>query len=391
VRPGDSPRISDDSPRRAGSGVRVSDLGELVLLERITARVARAGRGARAGTHPRDEAVAGDGRQRCDVVLGIGDDTAALRWTPGALVLATTDALVEDVHFRRATSAAADTGWKALAINASDIAAMGGVPKHAIVSLMLPGDLEAAWVDGLYDGLLEMAGEADVAVVGGNLAQAPVVVVDVALLGEVAPELLVRRVGARPGDLLAVTGTLGRAAAGLAVLEGLGDTPDDPALDRLLAAQRRPRPRLREGRALAETGAVRAMIDISDGLLLDLWRLCEASGLSVRLDAGRVPADPDVVAVMAAAAAVAPGGTRAGSSHALDLALAGGEDYELLFAVAPEDADRVLRGLVEETGTPATVVGEFTGHGTSRIVVDEGGLVRQLDPGGWTHFKEDLR
>jgi thiamine-monophosphate kinase len=263
---------------------------------------------------------------------------------------------------------------------------------------MLPGDLDAAWVDGLYDGLLEMAGEAGVAIVGGNLAQAPVIVVDVTLLGEVAPERLVRRTGARPGDLLAVTGTLGRAAAGLVVLESRGGTPggppggpgaapDDPALGRLLAAQRRPRPRLREGAALAETGAVRAMIDISDGLLLDLWRMCEAGDLGVRLDAGRVPVDPGI----AAAVAVATRAVGEGSQRALDLALAGGEDYELLFAVAPEDADRVLHGLAEKTGTPATLIGEFTGHGAGRTIVDGDGQVRPLDPGGWTHFKGDLR
>lgn len=369
-----------------GGSPRVADLGELALLDRIAARVARA-TGAAVAT----PSTAG-------VVLGIGDDTAALRWTPGALVLATTDALVEDVHFRRATSSSADIGWKALAINASDIAAMGGTPRYAVISLMLPGDLDVAWMDGLYDGLLEMAGEAGVAIVGGNLAQAPVIVVDVTLLGEVAPDHLVRRTGARPGDLLAVTGTLGRAAAGLVVLEsqerapggaprGTGDAPDDPALGRLLTSQRRPKPRLREGAALVETGAVRAMIDISDGLLLDLWRLCEAGGLGVRLDAGRVPVDPGI----AAAVAASTDGVGGRSNRALDLALAGGEDYELLFAVAPEDADRVLQGLVEKTGTSATLIGEFTGGGTSRTIVDGGGQVRPLDPGGWTHFKGDLR
>ncbi len=357
---------------------RVADLGELALLERIAARVARA---ASIGPHPGDVVSSGD------VVQGIGDDTAALRWAPGALVLATTDALVEDVHFRRATSADADIGWKALAINASDIAAMGGIPRYAVISLTLPGDLDAAWVDGLYDGLLEMAGEAGIAIVGGNLAQAPLIVVDVTLLGEVAPDRLVRRTGARVGDLLAVTGTLGRAAAGLVAMEAGLLAPDAGGIAGMIAAQRRPRPRLREGRALAETGAVRAMIDLSDGLLLDLWRMCEAGGLGVRLDAGRVPVDPNVTAV----AAAATGGVGQESRRALDLALAGGEDYELLFAVAPEDADRVLRGLVEETGTPATLIGEFTDRGAGRTIVEDGGRARPLEPGGWTHFKGDLR
>jgi len=347
-----------------GRGRRVVDLGELALLARIAERV-----GVPGGP----------------VVCGIGDDAAAVRPTPGALVLMTTDALVEDVHFRRATSAPGDVGWKALAINASDIAAMGGTPKHAVVSLMLPGDLEAAWVDGLYDGLLEMAQEAGIAVVCGNLAQAPAIIVDVALLGEVEPDCLVRRTGARLGDLVAVTGMLGRAAAGLLALEagsgdqgrrgGSGPPGSDSAWAQAVAAQRRPRPRLAEGRALAATRALRAMIDLSDGLALDLWRLCEAGGLGVRLDAERIPVD-------ASAAAIA----EATGRQPLDLALHGGEDYELLFAVSPADADRVLERLAQQTGTAATVIGAFTESSVGRTIV-RGDERRPLEPAGWTHFR----
>lgn len=377
-----------------GDSPRVADLGELALLERIAARVARAAGAAGAACA---------GPPPGDVVLGIGDDTAALRWTPGALVLATTDALVEGVHFRRATSAAPDVGWKALAINASDIAAMGGIPRYAVISLMLPGDLDAFWVDGLYDGLLEMAGEAGVVIVGGNLAQSPVIVVDVTLLGEVAPERLVRRTGARPGDLLAVTGTLGRAAAGLVVLESLGDTPggppggprtspDDPALGRLVAAQRRPWPRLREGVVLAETGAVRAMIDLSDGLGLDLWRMCEAGILGVRVEVDRVPVDPGVRQVVEWLADAPSASVSAGTPRPdpLDLALYGGEDYELLFAVDPGEADRVFWHLAEQTGTIATTIGTIEKASAGRVLVI-GGRPMALDPGGWAHFKGDLR
>ncbi|OFX30743.1 MAG: thiamine-phosphate kinase, partial [Armatimonadetes bacterium RBG_16_67_12] len=223
-----------ESNAPAAQPERVAEIGELGLLARIAARVGPA-----------------DG----SVLVDIGDDTAALRPRPGTLVLLTTDALVEDVHFRRATSSAADVGWKALAINASDIAAMGGAPRHAVISLMLPGNTEAGWVDGLYDGLLAMAGEAGIQVVGGNLAQAPVIIIDVALLGDVEPDRLVRRSGARPGDLLAVTGTLGRAAAGLiALTQGMMDAvPRQALVARAISAQRRPRPRLAAGRLLAAT------------------------------------------------------------------------------------------------------------------------------------------
>lgn len=377
--PGRGAGSSGEAGRRA-SASRVADLGELGLLARIAARV---------------------GPDRPDVVAGIGDDTAALRWAPGNLVLFTTDALVEDVHFRRATSAPADVGWKALAINASDIAAMGGNPRHAVISLILPADLDVAWVDGLYDGMQAMARDAGIAIVGGNLAQAQSIAVDVAMLGEVAAYMLLRRTGARPGDLVVVTGTLGRAAAGLLALEKLPAHPPAPRgapalamLDQAIAAQRRPRPRLAEGRALAATRAVRAMIDISDGLALDLWRLCEANGLGVRVDAARIPIDACVPAVVEAVARPAAGrpapgrgapGRGAPGRSPLDLAIAGGEDYELLFAVAPDAAGRVLEHLSDATGTPAAVIGRFEEAQAGRVVVMNG-EVRPLEPAGWTHF-----
>jgi thiamine-monophosphate kinase len=326
------------------------------------------------------------------VVVGIGDDTAALRPHPGALTLLTTDALVEDVHFRRTTSRAVDVGWKALAINVSDIAAMGGLPKWAAISLVMPGSTEREWVDGFYDGLLAMASEAGVTVVGGNLAQGPVIMVDVALLGEVEPHRIVRRSGARPGDLLGVTGTLGRAAAGLLALEtgmeeaGGARVPDhghrvepQALVARAIEAQRRPRPRLAAGRVLAGSGAVHAMIDLSDGLRLDLWRLCEASGVGVRVEASRVPVDPAATVVSEAA-----------GRDALDLALSGGEDYELLFAVDPGDAARVLERVVAETGTSATIIGQIEPAAAGRLILVDG-VPRPLEPGGWTHFRGEER
>lgn len=334
-------------------GARVGDLGELRLLDRIAAR-ARPGEG---------------------VVLGIGDDTAAVRLTPGRLALFTTDALVEDVHFRHATSAAADVGWKALAINVSDIAAMGGIPRHAVVSLMLPAHLEAAWVDGLYDGLLVMAAASGVTVVGGNLAQAPAVIVDLALLGEVEPDRLVSRGGARPGDVLAVTGTLGRAAAGLVALQVALRSADSELVARAVAAQRRPQPRVTVGRALAASGAARAMIDLSDGLALDLWRLCEASGVGARIDTPRLPVDPCVDAV-----------AEATGRDALTLATTGGEDYELLVALSADAAAHVARSVEHETGIPVSIIGQIEPREAGcRMFVE--GVSRTLEPGGWTHFR----
>jgi thiamine-monophosphate kinase len=341
---------------------RVGDAGELALLARIARRVGPSAGGA--------------------VVLGIGDDTAALAPTPGTLTLVTADALVEGVHFRRSTSSAADVGWKAMAINCSDIASMGGAPTAAIVSLMLPAALEVAWVDGLYAGLTAAAGAFGLAIVGGNLAEAPVVVVDVTVLGEVPPDRLRRRSGAAPGDLVAVTGTLGRAAAGLLALEAgtrgvAGDAPyaaPDGTAARAIESQRRPQPRLRAGRTLGALAGVHAMIDLSDGLALDVWRVCEASGVGVRIDAARLPID-EAVPVVAGRHGRDP----------LDVALAGGEDYELLFTVAPAAAAHVLARLKAEAAITATVVGEIVTAASGRVV-RVAGQDRPLEARGWTHF-----
>lgn len=349
------------SPRSArlpdGGGPRVADVGELGLLARITEASGPMGAG---------------------VVVGIGDDAAAVRIPADRLNLVTTDALVEDVHFRRRTSTPEDVGWKALAINASDIAAMGGTPRHALVSLMLPPTLPVAWVDGLYAGLRAMAAAGGgIGLIGGNLAQAGHVVVDVTMLGDVLPDCLVRRDGARAGDLVVVTGTLGRAAAGLVLLDNTmaRDMVEPVLVARAVAAQRRPQPRLDAGRVLGETRAVRAMIDLSDGLALDLGRICEASGVGVRVDAARLPVDP---CVPPAAAAV--------RVDALDLALGGGEDYELLFAVGPGDVGAVLERLERETDTSGVVIGRFVPREEGCTIVRDG-VARALGAGGWTHFR----
>jgi thiamine-monophosphate kinase len=352
------PPRADRTGDRLPPGARVADLGELALLDRIARRV---------------------GPPPSHIVLGIGDDAAALRSTAGALTLITTDALVEDVHFRRATSSAADVGWKALAINVSDIASMGGAATAAVISLMLPPALDARWVDDLYDGLAEAARAFDLAIVGGNLTQAPAIVVDVTVLGEAAPADLVSRRGAQVGDLIAVTGTLGRAAAGLAALEtGVPATAAPAAAPEVavaIGAQRRPRPRLSEGRCLAGTHAIHAMIDLSDGLALDLSRVCAASGVGARIDAARLPIDPAVATV-----------ARHAGRDPLDLSLSGGEDYELLFTFPPAASDRVLGALAAAGATQATIIGTIVApeQGRTIAVIDE---VRPLDARGWTHFR----
>jgi thiamine-monophosphate kinase len=254
---------------------------------------------------------------------------------------------------------------------------MGGVPRWALVSLALPPSLETAWVDDFYRGLDAALGEFGAVVIGGNLSGSEAIIVDVTLLGEVARESLLTRAGARPGDLVLVTGTLGRAATGRAALDaGLEVDEPDAELAEVLAAHQTPTPRVREGQALAVTGGVTAMMDISDGLAGDLAHILDASGVGVLVQAAHLPISPATLAVCERL-----------NLDPITLALSGGEDFELLFTAAPDAVDR-LRALVEDqTGTPLTVIGEIRPPAEGRRLVLPGGAERRLTAAGWDHFR----
>lgn len=319
------------------------------------------------------------------VVLGVGDDAAALEGlVPKALV--TTDSLVEGIHFRREWAPPRLLGRKALSVNLSDVAAMGGTPRHATVSLCLPADTTFGFVDELYDGLLERAAENAVNLVGGNVTSTTgPVVIDITLLGQ-GDGLLTRR-GARPGDRILVTGSLGAAAAGLMLLgqgvrvdaEGalasLGPWTESSAgpLLRCLLAVLDPRPPIGLGRSLGEAGVAHAAIDVSDGLSSDLRRLCEASGLCARVDAFRIPVDESASVV-----------ARARGREALDLALHSGEEYQLLLAV-PEDRVEEATGLALVWHVDLTDIGAFE-EGDPDVFLRTATGMRSLLPGGHDHF-----
>jgi thiamine-monophosphate kinase len=313
------------------------------------------------------------------VRVGIGDDCAVLEPTPGALLLATTDLLVEDVHFRRRYATPADIGWKALAVNLSDIASMGGRPRWALVALACPDDVEEAAVEAFYESARALADTHEVTLVGGDTSISTAGwIVNVTLLGEtMAPPLL--RSGARAGDVVAVTGTLGRSAAGLALLEHGGAAGLDP--DRAtaaVAAHLRPRPRVIEGRWLAEAGGVTAMMDLSDGLATDLPRLAVESAVGARVDVARLPVDATAQAV-----------ARALGADATAWATGGGEDYELLLTCEREAFDRLAEGLAKSTGVGLHAVGELVADAGVRYV-DAAGAPVAVRP-GFEHFREGAR
>jgi thiamine-monophosphate kinase len=273
----------------------------------------------------------------------IGDDCAVLDVPPGERLLATVDMMVEGIHFRLEDTDPVTLGRRALAINLSDIAAMGGTPRWCLVSLGLP--TPSTFVDGLYEGLGDMARRHGVLVAGGNIARLPErMAIDITVLGTAAHPVM--REGARPGDHIYVTGALGRSAAGLQCL--LKGNRNHPAL---VEAHLDPPPRIAEGKALV--GVATAMIDISDGLAQDLGHICERSGVGAALDA--VPIDEETRQTAAEL-----------GLDALRLALHGGEDYELLYTAPP--------------GAPGIHIGVIT---TGGLTLDG----QPLAPKGWDHFR----
>ncbi len=334
--------------------MNVADIGEFGLIQRLTHMLNEAG-------------VATTASKSNPLLVGPGDDAAAWQTSAG-IMLSTTDTVVERVHFTQQTIPWRDLGWKVIAANLSDIAAMGGSPLYALVTLGLPQDTPVAAMEELYEGLIEICREYGTSIAGGDVVGSPTAFISVTLNGVHAASPLLRS-QARPGDLLAVTGYLGSSLGGLELMTGDRRMDiDKAAKEHLLQAHRRPRPRLQEGRILVEQG-VRAAMDISDGLVDDLAKMMEASGNAAHLEAWRVPIHPHLA--------------RAFPDQALAMALSGGEDYQLLYA-APSP-------VIEETLSRipgATVVGQviegLPGH---VLVVDEKGEEVPLPRGGWDHFR----
>ncbi len=302
-------------------------------------------------------------------MAGIGDDSAVLRLPVGCEVLLTTDFTLEGIHFRREWHPPESVGHRCLTRGLSDIAAMGGDPLAAFLSLALPRDLPQTWVDRFLRSLLNLAARFGVSLAGGDTAESPHgVLADIVVLGSVPKGKAILRSGARPGDRIYVSGELGGSAA--AVRRMMGQRMMEKPKHKLKPADFPrhffPEPRLELGRILREKGLASAMIDISDGLSTDLAHICEESGVGAELQAEAIP----VAAIGKPAHEVAP-----------HFALHGGEDYELLFT-----APRGKRVPARIAGVPITQIGHIT-RGKTIFLMNKGGVGYELVPQGWEHFR----
>lgn len=332
--------------------MKISDLGEFGLIERIRR------------TAPRNAKR---------TPIGIGDDAAALLFSPSATLLATTDMLIEGVHFDLKTTDLYSLGWKAAAVNLSDIAAMGGVPRFCLTALGIPSSLTVGKVDEFYRGFTACIRKQGAVLVGGDTCGSRKgLIISVTVLGEVEKKHAVTRAGARPGDLLYVTGTLGDSGAGLELLKA-GAGNQRSGTRRLIEKHLRPVPRIAEGGKLASAKIASAMIDVSDGLSSDLGHLCSQSGAGAEVFADRIPLSKELRSAKAL------------TRPALEYALSGGEDYELLFTV-PLGKIKKLKALQ----IAATEIGIITRDRSMRLI-DDRGQGRTLTATGYDHFRSERR
>lgn len=303
--------------------MKIKDIGEIALIKRLAGRM----------------------RPDKSVIRGIGDDAAVIRWTKDKYLLLTCDMLVEDVHFRLGGATPYQIGRKALARNVSDIAAMGGFPRYALVSVGIRPETTLDFADGLYRGMADLARKSGISIVGGDTTRSRKLVIDISLAGEVEKKNLVLRSTARPQDLIFVTGSIGGSSKG-----------------RHLDFE----PRLAEARQLVKNFKVNSMIDISDGLLLDLHRILEASKTGAVIYERLIPLSR--------------------GAGAFKKAVSEGEDFELLFTMGRKEAERFLKTGLKRVKTPVTLIGHIMNKASGYRLVGKDGRVEAVKPEGYLHF-----
>ena len=310
-------------------------------------------------------------RGAANLRLGIGDDAAVLLTTGGAEWILSCDAFLEGVHFLEKAHPPDSVGYKALVRAASDLVAMGATPRLFLLTLAIPSRLTGVWLDSFLRGMARAARLLDMRLAGGDTTRSRSLYISVTVLGEVSRGNAIARSGARPGDIIYVSGKLGGAQLGLDLI--LNNRAGQTRIDRLLRPHLYPKIRFKLGEWLARRGVPSAMMDLSDGLSTDLTRLCRASRVGARLWAEKIPrvAIPDRI-------------YRRRGLDPLELALHGGEDYELLFTVPPRKVKRLKRAPEYRELTP---IGEIT-RNRLMILAGEDGKPKMLEPGGWDPFRK---
>ncbi len=311
------------------------------------------------------------------IIKAIGDDAAAFSTDPELISLITTDLLVERVHFLRNSITGFDLGYKSLAVNLSDIAAMGGEAREAFVSIAIPEDCPLEYLEAVYGGMKDLAAEFKVNILGGDTTGSKTdLIINVVVQGLVAREEMLCRDAARPGEIIFSTGYLGDSRAGLHLI--LHDIPADSAeLQNLLRAHLRPEPHLREGRFLAQRPAVRAAIDTSDGLSSDLGHIAEESSVGAVIYAEHIPVSSDLNIFC-----------ERFNFDPVEYALAGGEDYTLLCTASPEAADTIADDFQKAFKRPLFKIGEITAEKKMEIIFPDGSS-KPIARTGWNHFKAE--
>lgn len=328
--------------------MKLADLGEFGFIERIRGAVTK---------------LEGSG-----VRLGIGDDCAVLELPPGQVLLTSTDLLIEEIHFHSDWSDWRALGGKCVSVNVSDVAAMGGSPRHLYLGLAIPATMAVDDLDAFLEGFLEAASGYGAVLVGGDTCRSPgPLLISVTVEGAAPTDQVVARSGARPGDGIYVSGTLGDSALALQQLQS-----GRPVTDELAHRHHRPQARVGLGRALAEAQLPSSMIDVSDGVLADLGHILEASAVGARLEQALLPLSPVFRQALSEDSAL------------FELALCGGEDYELLFTV-PADKEHLLSALVADV--PVTRIGTVTEPEKGLLLIDAAGKVRPARAKGYNHFR----
>lgn len=332
----------------------ISDIGEFGLIERIKKIVPLA---------------------KSNIIQGIGDDTAVLKVSDQNWLLATCDIQIEDTHFQMKYNSPYQIGRRAMTVNLSDIASMGGRPTYAMVSAGLSPNLKVETFDDLFQGMSDTLTEHSAFIIGGNLAHTTdKLIIDVFLLGEISPDQIVLRNGAKPGDRIFLTGTLGSSAAGFNVLENFGkDYPRE--YSHFVQSHLEPVAKINAGRMIAQSGYATAMIDISDGLASDLKHICDNSNVGAEIFEMKIPFAETMDEL-----------ANKISKNKLGIALHGGEDYELLFTMKPDIPNQIIEKISNESKTKITEIGKILSKEEGYNIITEGNQQLPLQTKGWDHF-----